>query len=81
MCGQQRIASPLVYSATSILVAHNPSKSSTPDIRPSAEDVAVTRRLCEAGKLLEIPVVDHLSVSQDGFYSFLEHGQIPSRRT
>ena len=72
----------LVSGATSILVAHNhTSMPTTPDIQPSAEDLAVTRRLCEAGNLLGIPVVDHLIVSQDGFYSFLEHGQIPSRRT
>ena len=53
----------------------------TPDIQPSAEDLAVTRRLCEAGNLLGIPVVDHLILNRDGFYSFLEHGQIPPRRT
>ena len=43
--------------AASVIVAHNhPSGDPT----PSKEDIDVTRRLVEAGKLLGIPVVDHL---------------------
>ena len=44
-------------SAASVILAHNhPSGDPT----PSKEDIDVTRRLVEAGKLLGIPVVDHL---------------------
>lgn len=44
-------------SAASVILAHNhPSGDPT----PSKEDIDVTRRLVEAGKILGIPVVDHL---------------------
>ena len=70
----------LVAGANAILVAHNhTSMSLGAEIRPSCEDGAVTRRLCEAGELLGIPVLDHLIVGPGGFYSFHEHGQMPRR--
>ena len=43
--------------AASVIVAHNhPSGDPT----PSKEDIDITRRLVEAGKILDIPVIDHL---------------------
>ena len=72
----------LLAGATSVLVAHNhTSMPNAQNPQPSAEDIAVTRRLCDAGDLLGIPVVDHLILGQTGFYSFHEHGQLPPRRT
>lgn len=57
--------------AAGIVVVHNhPSGSTT----PSAHDVEFTKTLAEAGKVLDIPVVDHVIVSPTGHYSFLEHG-------
>ena len=54
-------------SAAAIIVAHNhPSGDST----PSAEDVGVTRRLAEAGRILGIEVLDHLIIGADDGYSF-----------
>lgn len=54
-------------NASSILVAHNhPSADAT----PSEEDLEITERLIIAGNLLEIPVIDHLIVSRDGYSSF-----------
>jgi DNA repair protein RadC len=48
---------------------------STPrDPAPSPEDVAVTRQLVEAGKLLDIEVLDHLVVGQQRFVSLRERG-------
>lgn len=71
----------LLAGATSVLVAHNhTSMSNGQSIQPSAEDIAVTHRLCDAGNLLGIPVLDHLILGQTGFYSFHEHGQLPPRR-
>nr|VFK18206.1 MAG: RadC-like JAB domain-containing protein [Candidatus Kentron sp. LPFa]VFK33779.1 MAG: RadC-like JAB domain-containing protein [Candidatus Kentron sp. LPFa] len=43
---------------------------------PSKADKEVTRRLIEGGKLLNIRVSDHLIISEDGYYSFLEQGSI-----
>lgn len=55
----------------SIIVVHNhPSGDPT----PSPEDVAVTKQIVEAGKLLDIDVLDHLVVGGQGFVSLKERG-------
>ncbi len=57
-----------------ILVHNHPSGDPT----PSAEDVQATKQLVEAGKLLDIEVLDHIVIGQPaygGFYSLKEHGQ------
>jgi len=52
-------------------LAHNhPSGDST----PSREDLDLTRRLTEAGRLLGIPVLDHLIIAGKGFLSLREAG-------
>lgn len=49
----------IIKVASSILMVHNhPSGDTT----PSAEDLAITRRMVDAGRLLEIPVLDHIVV-------------------
>jgi DNA repair protein RadC len=58
-------------NAAAIIVAHNhPSGDPT----PSAEDVAVTRQMVEAGKLLNIDVLDHLVICQARWVSLKERG-------
>lgn len=58
-------------NAASILVAHNhPSGDPT----PSPEDVAVTRNLVQAGRLLDIPLLDHLVIGQGRWVSLKERG-------
>ncbi len=55
----------------SIIVAHNhPSGNS----EPSKEDIEVTRQLTESGKIIGIPVNDHLIFTENGFTSFAERG-------
>lgn len=57
--------------ASSIIVAHNhPSGDPT----PSPEDLEVTRRLVEVGKLLDIPVIDHVIIGDPGSVSFQRKG-------
>lgn len=63
----------LRIGAAAILVLHNhPSGDPT----PSAEDLAVTRRLSEACELVGIPLMDHLVVGDHRYYSFLERGHL-----
>ena len=58
-------------SASAILCVYNhPSGDPT----PSSEDVAVTRRLMEAGKLLGIDVLDHIVVGDGRFVSLEARG-------
>jgi len=56
-------------AAAALLVAHNHPSG---DPEPSREDLEVTRRLCEAGELLGIPLLDHVVVGAEGFVSLRE---------
>ncbi len=61
----------IAEAAAGVIVAHNhPSGNPT----PSADDRAVTRQLVEAGRILDIPVYDHLIVGGDHYFSFAEAG-------
>lgn len=61
----------IVKNAPAILVAHNhPSGDPT----PSPEDLAVTRAMVDAGKLLDIEVLDHLIIGASGFVSLKSKG-------
>ena len=52
--------------AVSVIFVHNhPSGNS----EPSKEDLGITRVLCSAGKIVQIPVIDHLIVSKSGLTS------------
>lgn len=52
--------------AVSVIFAHNHPSGST---APSPEDMAVTRVLCASGRVLQIPVLDHIIVGRRGFNS------------
>ena len=57
------------HNATAMIVAHNhPSGDPT----PSAEDVAATRTMVQAGQLMDILVLDHLVIAKRGFVSLKE---------
>lgn len=61
----------LKANANSIILAHNhPSGGLT----PSSSDISITKKLCAAGKLLDISVIDHLIVTRDSYYSFSDNG-------
>lgn len=53
--------------AAGIIVVHNHPSG---DERPSDDDLRLTRRLAEAGKVVGIPVLDHVIVTRTGHYSF-----------
>ncbi len=61
----------LKQNAAAIIIAHNhPSGDPT----PSSEDIAVTREIVEAGKLLGVDVLDHLVIGQGRWVSLRERG-------
>src|SRR5277367_323887 len=64
----------LLANSYAIIVCHNhPSGGS---IKPSLDDINITRQLIQSGKLLGVSVIDHLIVapkSIEDFYSFKEH--------
>jgi len=65
--------SALLSSAATVVLVHNHPSG---DPSPSAEDREVTRRLVEAGKLLGVPVLDHVVVGENSYYSFRETGDL-----
>ncbi len=55
-------------SASIILIHNHPSGN--PD--PSNEDISITKKIVEAGKILDIPVFDHLIIAGNNYTSFVE---------
>jgi DNA repair protein RadC len=62
--------------ASAIVLGHNHPSG---DPSPSPEDLATTASLMKAGRILGIPVLDHVIVTRDSrrWHSMLEHGTLP----
>ncbi len=56
--------------AASVIFVHNHPSG---DPEPSEDDLEITKRLVESGKILGIEVVDHIIVTKNNFYSFKEN--------
>lgn len=63
----------IAHNAAQIIIAHNHPSG---DPEPSEDDIVMTKRLNEAGKILGIEIVDHVIVSHDEWTSFKEKGLI-----
>lgn len=63
----------IIAHASAIILVHNHPSGVA---EPSAEDLAVTEQVCNAGTLLGISVLDHVIIAGDGFYSLLDSGQL-----
>jgi DNA repair protein RadC len=59
--------------ASAVVIAHNHPVG---DLHPSNEDIEVTARLKEAGKVLGINLLDHIIFNHKDYYSFLENDQL-----
>ena len=59
--------------ACKIVLLHNHPSGSC---NPSMEDLSVTKKIMEAGKLMEIPLLDHLIVGDGCYLSLKEHGYL-----
>ena len=68
------IFKPAIENNTSnIIVIHNhPSGDET----PSDEDIHVTEKLIKAGEIMGIPIVDHIIVTRETYYSFKENSRL-----
>jgi DNA repair protein RadC len=63
----------LQQNAVSIVMAHNHPSG---NLKPSQLDIDLTKKIATAGKMLDIRVLDHLIVTNDGYYSFADEGVI-----
>ena len=61
----------IIYNAMPVVLAHNHPSG---DPEPSEDDLTITKRLTEAGKILGIEVIDHIIITKTGFFSFKEKG-------
>ena len=61
----------IVHHAASIILVHNHPSG---DPSPSREDIAVTQRLVKAGKIVDIPPIDHIIIGGNDFVSMKEKG-------
>lgn len=62
-----------ILSASSIICIHNHPSG---EVNPSRDDIVITKKLVEIGHLLGIPVIDHVIIGKNKFYSFYENGYI-----
>ena len=62
-----------IFSASSIVMIHNHPSG---DVNPSKEDIILTNNIIEIGTINKIPLIDHLIIGIDSYYSFNENGFI-----
>ena len=63
----------LLENCSGIILSHNhPSGNNT----PSNSDIQLTKKIIEAGKLLDIVVLDHLIITNNNYYSFADNNQM-----
>lgn len=61
----------LEQNATSMIACHNHPSG---NLEPSDADKRITRQLRESSAIMEIPVIDHIIVTQSGYFSFADEG-------
>ena len=63
----------IMMNSAGIIIGHNHPST---DCTPSKEDILMTERMIEAGKILGIPVLDSIIASDDTYYSIREEGHL-----
>lgn len=63
----------LELNATSLILGHNHPSG---QLKPSDEDLRLTKKMQQAGQLLEITVLDHIIVGNNEYYSFADEGKM-----
>lgn len=67
-------ATALKANASSLILAHNHPSG---HLKASQADLELTRKLCQGGKLLDLPVLDHLIVTPANYLSLADQGLMP----
>ena len=63
----------VMRGVASLIVVHNHPSG---DTNPSTDDITITKRLVEAGKILGISLLDHLIITEDTHISLMEKGYL-----
>lgn len=59
--------------ASGIILAHNHPSG---NLSPSAQDKAITNKIKDGAKLFEMEVIEHLILTSEGYYSFVDEGEL-----
>ncbi|QCK13922.1 RadC family protein [Mangrovivirga cuniculi] len=59
------------HTASGVILSHNHPSG---NLKPSQADLQLTRKIKEAGLLLEVPVLDHLIITNNGYFSMADEG-------
>lgn len=59
--------------SSSIILCHNHPSGT---LQPSDADLKITRKITDAGKIMDIPVMDHIIIGNDKYYSFADEGML-----
>lgn len=63
----------LIGNASAFIIAHNHPSG---NLKPSNADISLTRKIKEAGEIMEIKLLDHLILTKEGFMSMADEGKI-----
>ena len=63
----------LLTNSVAIILAHNHPSG---NLRPSRQDMEITKQVKDAARLMRITVTDHLILTDEGYYSFADEGQL-----
>jgi DNA repair protein RadC len=63
----------LLSNSTSIIIAHNHPSG---NLIPSNADCEITEKIKNAGKFLDIPLLDHIIITRDSYFSFTDSGKL-----
>ncbi len=61
------------HEASSIILSHNHPSG---NLKPSSEDIRITKKLKASGEILSIGVLDHLIISERGYFSFADESML-----
>jgi len=67
------IQSAILQNAQALIVCHNHPSG---NLRPSNEDILITKQIKDAAKYFNISVLDHLIITDESYYSFKDEGNI-----
>lgn len=65
--------SALKCNASSVILCHNHPSG---NLKPSQADIELTRKLKAAGQFLDLPVLDHIILTKDAYFSFADEGMM-----
>ncbi|MCT4590989.1 MAG: DNA repair protein RadC [Carboxylicivirga sp.] len=67
------LKSAIDHLASSIILCHNHPSG---NLQPSDADTKITKKMSEAGRIMDIPVLDHIIVTDSGYFSYADEGMI-----